>query len=367
MDHRSDTDSDKDLLIYSLHESLQIHKEIVERIQGDKEDYEERVEQERMVERAQYEKERERSQQVLEDQTHRFHRLESAYHSLMKEFEQRKQEYKRMESNFYSHVRSIRATDDDLSTVQPKIQQLLSNVNNFCMSMKSKIDRASATSFIFQHWPEKEAGIRQYMLSSDDDETDPLLDTVFITIFAEKLLFNLLVKHILDQPLHLGISVNESFADLDAWISKRNESWATRLRQQLSSLIVKQPNEEEALIEKAKEEVVQRIIDDLGYIYPKIKTETHDRKRITNIVNRAATLNMAIKGLEIRIQILNVEEGDTHFDSHLMKASAKGKPEGVVFLMITPAFVAKDENDPEHGFLIPSTVFCVEKKSDVTE
>lgn len=101
----SDTDSDKDLVITSLTESLQIHKEILERLHNEKQEFIANIEKERQSEREATEKEKELAQQALEEQMERYRRLESNYATVVKELEARKEEFKRMEANFYAHVR----------------------------------------------------------------------------------------------------------------------------------------------------------------------------------------------------------------------------------------------------------------------
>lgn len=101
----SDTDSDKDLVITSLTESLQIHKEILERLHNEKQEFIANIEKERQSEREATEKEKKQAQQALEEQMERYQRLEKAYTTVVKELEAKKEEFKRMEAKFYAHVR----------------------------------------------------------------------------------------------------------------------------------------------------------------------------------------------------------------------------------------------------------------------
>lgn len=354
LDSEKDTESDKDLIIHSLHESLHIHKEILERIQSEKEQYQSQVKQERQEEKESLENWRQASQQVLEEQHDRCQELEQNIALLKQELETKKEAYQKLEVNFYSYVKQIRVTDDDLSTIQPEISHLLSQLNNSCMGLKSKMDRQGGTDFVFQRWPDKVELIKKYMMPTGD-----LLDTSYITLFVEKYLINTLLIHVLDVPIHLGVSINDAFQELDDWMASRNKEWSNRLRQQVCALVIQQPADEEEQIQEAKDQLLKEIVSVLGSVYPALK---QDPKKIENLIQRASKLNLAVKGQEIKIERLPIEEGVTHFDSETMKATAKGKPNGIVFLAITPTFVARDELDNEHGFTVPGKVFCVEKE-----
>ncbi|KAI8642409.1 hypothetical protein BD408DRAFT_443456 [Parasitella parasitica] len=368
LDSQTDTDSDKDLIIHSLHESLHIHKEILERIQTEKERYQAQVEQEREEERKSLEDWRQVSQQVLEEQHDRCQELEQSISLLKQELESKKEAYQKLEVNFYSYVKQIRVTDDDLSTIQPEISHLLSQLNNTCMGLKSKMDKQGGTDFVFEYWSEKAELIKEYMMPSGD-----ILDPSYITLFVEKYLINTLLIHLLDVPIHLGVSINDAFQELDDWMASRNKEWSNRVRQQVCALVIQQPADEEKQIEEAKDQLLQKIASVLGPVYPVLKQdpETPERKqvvkKIENLIERASKLNLAVKGQEIKIERLPIEEGITHFDARTMKATAKGKPTGIVFLAITPTFVARDELDNEHGFTVPGKVFCVEPKQDASD
>lgn len=361
-DTQQDSDSDKDLIIHSLHESLHIHKEILERIQNEKELYEQHIEQERRLEQEKLENWKEMSERVLKEQGAQCHEMEMNIHRLRHELELKKEAYSKLEVNFYSYVKTIRVTDDDLSTIQPELQNLLSQLNNTCMGLKSKMDRQGGSDFVFQHWPDKADLIKKYMLPKDSQ--DGLLDTSYITLFVEKYLINTLLSNVIDVPIHLGISINDAFEQLDGWMSTRNKEWANRLRQQICALVVQKPGDEEDQIQKAKDALLHNIVSVLESVYPPLKS---DPKKIENLIQRASKLNLAIKGQEVKIECMPIEEGVTLFDSDTMKFTAKGKSDGIVFLTITPPFIARDELDAEHGFTVLGKVFCIEDTNESVE
>lgn len=362
----SDTDSDKDLVIHSLNESLHIHKEIMERIHAEKEAYVAHLNKERHDELEDIE----RTKQSLEEQMDRYNKLDAAYSALRRELDSRKDDYQRMEAKFYAHVKSIRATDDDLSTIQHEISHLSSQLNNLCMGLKAKMDIQAGSDFLLERYHDQRLLFKKYLVNSnkdDGDDSSMLLESRHITMFTEKLIMELLVEHIFDQPLHIGVSVNEAYDKVSTWMRKYNEDWAQRFRQQMSALLANQAQlqDERESIEQANADLVDVILQQLGHIYPELQNQAGDylkmqRKKIDTMVTRAARLNLAIKGQDIEIKHQDIAEGGVaEFDSALMKADGKGKPEGHVLFMISPPFLAIDPNDTHHGFIIHGKVFCI--------
>ncbi|ORZ24179.1 hypothetical protein BCR42DRAFT_365382 [Absidia repens] len=353
----SDTDSDKDLMIHSLNESLHIHKEIMEKIHAEKEAYVTQLGKQRQDELDDIE----RTKQTLEEQMDRYNKLDAAYSALRRELDARKDDYQRMEAKFYAHVKSIKATDDDLSTIQHEISHVSSQLNNLCMGLKAKMDNQAGSSFLLDRYSD-----HRQLLKNELDDTLFVLEPRHITMLTEKLIMEMLVEHIFDQPLHLGVSVNQAYDQVSHWMRRYNEDWAQRFRQQMSAILANQAqqHDERDGIELACKDLVDNILQQLGHIYPELQKQgdymNNQRKKIDNIVTRTARLNLAIKGQDIEIKHQHIQEGgQAEFDSTIMKADGKGKPDGQVLLVISPPFLAVDPNDSEHGFIIPGKVYCV--------
>lgn len=357
--------SDADLYITSLKESLLMHKEIVERIENEKEQYIETMTEKQQKERETYERELQSMQFELEQQRLEAERLRNAYESLQIELDKKKQEYNKMEANYYSYLRQIRATDDDLSTIQVEISQLLSQISNMCMSLRSKLNRKAGTEFVLQRWPDKADAIRKELLKIEDEkeeqesETSPELETGYLGLFVEKFIVETIIQRILLEPVHPGLSVNEAFNQLQGWMGKRNPEWSARLRQQMSALVVKQLDDEADSVKNAIDQIIQDLVEQITQLCGQTQKDAGVEKKIQNVISRAAKLNLAIKGQELPVTILSIEEGVAEFNGDQMKAASKGKSEGKVFAVITPPFTASDPADPEHGFVVPAKVLCL--------
>ncbi|KAI8889645.1 hypothetical protein K501DRAFT_282251 [Backusella circina FSU 941] len=363
MDLKGESESDKDLIIYSLNESLQIHKEIVERIQHEKDDLEEKYERERIHEKLELQRETLDIEDKQSEKKQELGKLEGIYQSLLNELELKKQDYKRMENKFQDYVKSIRATEDDLQTIRPEINQLLSQINNLCMSIKSKLvdhHRVSATNAFLELWPEKADLIKTHFKSEKEEENSDEefeLDSAILSLMTEKMMIDIIVQDILKTPIHPGVPINEAFENIHAWVDKRNTSWAARMKQQISAFVIRgQPTDEQ--VDKAKDDIVNKIMTQLDCVYPDLE-HNKVQKKVVSIVNKAAKLNLSIKCQEIPIEILPIEEG-VPFDERLMKSVMRTPQDATVSLMVSPLFVAKDPNndDEDHGFVIPSKVYC---------
>ncbi|KAI8074320.1 uncharacterized protein B0P05DRAFT_548097, partial [Gilbertella persicaria] len=270
MESEKESESDKDLIIHSLNESLHIHKEILERIQSEKESYQQQIEQEREQEKQKMEDWRQTAEYALEEQNNYCFELEQGIEKLRKELEAKKEDYRKLEIKFYSYVKQIRVTDDDLSTIQPEISHLLSQLNNTCMGLKSKMNREKGTQFVFERWQDRIDLIKKYMMPAEGSE---LLDTSYITFFVEKYLIETLLHHLMDVPIHLGVSINNDFEAVNDWMASRNKEWSNRLRQQVCALVIQQPGDEEARITEAKNQLLQEIVETLGPVYPSLKQD----------------------------------------------------------------------------------------------
>ncbi|KAI8071250.1 hypothetical protein BC940DRAFT_293966 [Gongronella butleri] len=338
-------DSDKDLHIRSLYESIEIHKQLVEQSQNEREEATDLYEG---------------AQQLLKEQQTSIEQLQNDNMKLNDELHTKRQEYKRMESNFYTHMCTIRATDDDLSTIQRKITNLFGQVANFSMGLRNQVDTDAGTSFIMERWPAMADWLRAHWV---DDQG--LLSAAQITVFTEKLIADTLIRRVFDEPVHLGASINHAFAQIDHWMRMRNKAdWSLRLRQQLTSLVAKQPLDDAEAIRATQDAIVDDILAEIAHMYTKLNDTT--RTKLTNQVQKASELSLAMHGQEASIRPLYVEEGVAAFDPELFKANNKGKEDGTIVMVIHPPFVADDpsvpsSDDHSDGFVVLGKVVCMQE------
>ncbi|KAI7887598.1 uncharacterized protein EV154DRAFT_520467 [Mucor mucedo] len=325
MDLKGESESDKDLIIYSLNESLQIHKEIVERTQNEKDDIEDQFEQERMN------RENERMQ-IVPRRDSELGQLQAIYDAVAAELEAKKLDYQRMESRFHSHVKKKSSETQDIQTIHTQLIRMLSQINNLCVSTIKKQN----TEYILNLFRDNTM-IQQHFVQEKD--------THFL---VEKYMMDIILKDIFSTSIHPGVSLNNSFGAIHDWIEKRNVSWAARLKQQISQF-VKQSDEQSVEIEQAKGQITSHVLDFLSRFYDNIHLL---EETVLCIVNEAFELNLLLKSQgEDTVQMMSISQG-TQYNSDIMTAVNEGDH---VLFVISPPFAANGVD----GFIIPAKVYCV--------
>lgn len=351
MDLKGESESDKDLIIYSLNESLQIHKEIVDRIEHEKEEMKRQFELEKQEEQKEFEKEKIQAEEEQLESKEKVNKLEAIYQALVKELEAKKLEYQRMESRFHSHIKDIRSKDSGLHSIKAQIVQLSDLVSDLCKPL-SLTATSNTLECFFQRWPD----MMEHYFENEE------LDTTTISLLTEKMLWESIMHDILQTPIHPGVFLNDSFGKIYNWVERRNTSWAARLRQQITAFLVN--NEEEESIEQHKNSIIQENLNQLYTIY-NIHIEEQKKslkKKWTKIVELAIKLNIDIKCQDNPpIEVLKIEEG-TLYNENTMKSYGEGD---IISFIVSPPFVAipilssSSSSDEDESFLIPAKVYCV--------
>ncbi|KAI8087590.1 uncharacterized protein B0P05DRAFT_531550 [Gilbertella persicaria] len=263
-------------------------------------------------------------------------------------FKERETEYAAIEHSFFEHTRAIRATDDDLSTIRDSFKLLKYSIARLIMTLNKKADKAKAATKFCQTWPHLP------ILDPTTQELEPSL----INVLAEKLVHEHLVKCVFTCPIYPGLKVNDAYFALFDWLQQHQSQFSVRLRQQMAAVVAKSRPESEIQQAAAKEKqlVAQKIYDDLAEIYHPFLRENDaavdEEKRyyakICDIVDKALKLTIAIRGQEVEIKTVTIEENNKQpFEEETM-TEVKGRNQGLVRFCICPTFMGGDR---EHGFL----------------
>lgn len=346
MNLTGESDSDKDLIIYSLNESLQIHKTIVEQIQAEKDDLETYYEQIKTESNLLIQKERQEFEQEQTNSINTLNRLEAMYQLLAKQIEAKKTEYRHMEDKFHSHLKQTRPGCGEESSTEDQIYAFLKYVQELCYHISTMATTTDASLF-FDRWPK--------MMNTYFEREAMTFGAV--TMLTQKMMTEILIDQVLQTAIHPGISLNSSFGQIHDWVEKRNKSWASRMKQQISAFVVKQSCEEEGhtIIEAAKNRVVQHLLQQLNVIYP--SDELDIQVQLTQLVDETAKLNLVLKCQEIGIE--NIDIGST-FNNQTMNSVMECQPgqetndKLIVACVLSPHFVASD-----HHIIVPAKVHCV--------
>jgi hypothetical protein len=275
-------------------------------------------------------------------------RLQSELFEAQRIFKEREVEYSAIEHSFFEHTRAIRATDDDLSTIRDSFKLLKYSIARLIMTLNKKADKAKAAEKFCQTWPNLP------ILDPTTNELEPS----FVNLLAEKLVHDHLVKLVFSCPIYPGLKVNEAYSALNAWLQQHQSQFSIRLRQQMAAVVAKSKAESEIqqAAQKEKQNVAKKIYDDLADIYhpflrendAAVEEEKRYYNKICDIVDKALKLTIAIRGQEVEITTVAIEEGSKQpFEEETM-TEVKGRTSGLVRFCICPTFMGGDR---EHGFL----------------
>jgi hypothetical protein len=295
-----------------------------------------------------------RLQAELDQETIRNKDLNNDLAQTKKQLQRREQEYARIEHNFFEHTKIIRATDDDLSTIRDSFKLLKYGITRLVMSLNKKADREKATDMFHAIWPNLPLA-----------ELGTPLEHGHINMLTEKLIHHHLTNLIFESPLYPGLHINGAYSEMSNWLRLHGSEFSTRLRQQLTAIIAKSKPETDIQQEAqtARSRILEKVYNDLADIYDPVIRESdaviQDGNggyygKIREIVDKSLKLSVAIRGQDVDITTLPIQEGEQMFDAETM-VEIKGKTEGKIKFCICPPFVG---GDGEHGFVEKGKVVC---------
>jgi hypothetical protein len=278
---------------------------------------------------------------------HEQRQTRQAYEQLAKEKQElqakldaRERDYQTMSKNYLEHVRLIRATDDDHSTIIDRLNQLKTFIEQMIRkaqgSRSCNLNRTAAIEYL-----------KSYGLLETFPIAEKNLEPFHINLFMESIVMNVLVSRFFDQPLCCVFDYNHGFTQIYDWMNSRNHSQAVRWRQQLCLMLT-----QDAETKSRQEKEVAMTADALTELITRVYNGSNEGLKIRDICNRAFDLSVAMTGIESVIKP-SVPPLSTPFDEEYMKSSLKSNPQGKVALVIFPAFKDKEEN-----FNIGPKVWC---------
>ncbi|GAB5592483.1 hypothetical protein Unana1_07383 [Umbelopsis nana] len=288
----------------------------------------------------------EESEQLREERDTDYERLQQRLEQVQIRLDAREQEYDRLQANFISHMRAIRATDDDLSTIRTKLANLHGSVSQFAMGLKKHIgDRTKAAKAFARFYPHLES-----WLTTKGQE----LEAPIIMQLTEKLVNDALIRVYVAPGLYPGIRINPAFKELSNWMLERGgDDAALRLKQQLCYFIARDKSPEtRSDIAAAHKSISDQLFSSLLEVYPSM--ESIMKSKIDKFIEKAFDLSLAIRGQEVEVKVLPIKEDDS-FDTRTMAPDFRGAAEGQIKLVICPPFEAIEG---DHGFLLPAKVIC---------
>lgn len=269
-----------------------------------------------------------------------YEQLVKEKHDLQAKLDARERDYQTMSKNYLEHVRLIRATDDDHSTIIDRLTQLKTFIEQMIRkaqgSRSCNLNRTAAIDYL-----------KSYGLLETFPVAEKNLEPFHINLFMESIVMNILVTRFFDQPLCCVFEYNKGFQQIYDWMNSRNHSQAVRWRQQLCLMLTQDPE-----IRNRQEKEVVVIAEALTELITNVYNSSNEGLKIRDICNRAFDLSVAMTGIDSVIKPFTPPL-NTPFDDEYMKSSLKSNPEGKIALVIFPAF-----KDQEENFNIGPKVWC---------
>lgn len=252
----------------------------------------------------------------------------------------RERDYEVMSKNYLEHVRLIRATDDDHSTIIDRLTQLKASIEHLVRKAQGSRSVNLNKEAAIEHF--KNSGLlEEFPIPADK------LEAFHLNLYMESVIMSTLVTRFFGKALSCIFSFNEGFKDIYDWMHSRNEKLAVRWRQQLCVMITQDPT-----TKLRQEEEVTAAATELSELLSKVYTNANELAKLKDLCNKAFELSIAMTAFESVISPETVALG-TAFDEENMGTSLKSNPEGKVALVIFPSFV-----DKERAFNIRSKVWC---------
>ncbi|KAI8637034.1 hypothetical protein BD408DRAFT_375839 [Parasitella parasitica] len=286
---------------------------------------------------------------------------------MQEKIKQRTHDMELLQSNYQAHLRSVRSSDDTQQTIAAKLQLLRQQIHSLASELLPQAEPQITTEKLSTLWLNLGASI---------DQLGKPLPPERIQMLTEKFMMDVLVQN-LNINVFPGLSCNSDFLVLQQWFDQNDSStfFATRLRQELSMLVV-QNNTEDGVgdIQQTWMKFVDRnwnhLYRGLQKAYPTYLVKKSDTtvseeamtraneysKKLRNLVEFTMTLGSAIKGQEVCITAVDVREGKQSFDGQLMD-DEDGQTKGTVAFCISPPFVVKISNRYEP--LLKGRVLCL--------
>ncbi|KAI9493172.1 hypothetical protein BDB00DRAFT_824677 [Zychaea mexicana] len=283
--------------------------------------------------------------------------LESRYHKLQHTLDAKEAELNRISANFHKHVMTIRATDDDFSTIRVKLTMLQSKISALPLSLKKyAADRTVITRYFTQCWPALMPTIDQL------SKKNGALDYNIICLFVEKLVTEELIASVYSSPIMIGLPTNDAFMQIKEYMEPHDRDWALRLRQQMCKLAVKSLNTNEAAakpIASAKNDVVERLTKKLSHIYSSSEGHQALVAKIAKFVDLACELSAAMHSQENPVDPIQLVEGEDKLNDELVvPQNGSADNATIVRVVVCPPFTASEKQDNDI-VLMKGKVICL--------
>ncbi|KAI8384002.1 hypothetical protein BD560DRAFT_364098, partial [Blakeslea trispora] len=271
---------------------------------------------------------------------------------------QRQNDMTVLENNYQAHLKSVRSSDDDIESIGQKILALLDQIRQLASQLVPHADPILTTEKLSTLW---------LNLGSSIERLGKPLSAPRLQMLVEKFMMDVLVQN-MNTNFFPGLTCNEAFVELQQWFEEYNvHLFSTRLRQELSMIIVQQKGNMGSDVQLSWQQAVDRhwshLYRGLQKAFPSFLAKkpadtpsaNEYSQQLRKLVEDAVMLGSAIKGQEVTITAVDVREGSQPLDSSLMD-DIDGQFSGTIAFCISPPFIVNTGD--QYKTLVKGKVLC---------
>ncbi|KAI8987744.1 hypothetical protein BDF20DRAFT_815436 [Mycotypha africana] len=266
----------------------------------------------------------------------------------------RQKDQRQLLDNYNEHVRSRRATNDDVASIHKKLLELKYNIKQLSAALvrNNDYDPMLTTQAISKFWVNLHDAIKRL--------GEPL-PPHRIQMLIEKFLMDVLVQN-MNYNAFTGLKISQPYTQLQMWFERYDPSFCTRLRQEIAKVVVLHdvPGSDVAQeIQKLNKRMYTSLYTSLLKAFPSIekndqqlqqqqqqKLDMNENKQqqhqysimLRSMVEQASHIGYAMRGQEVEIAAAAVGEGTEIFDSKTM-IDEDGQTSGIIQFCICPPFI----------------------------
>lgn len=282
---------------------------------------------------------------------------------------QRSHDMDLLENNYQAHLRSVRSSDDDPTSIGKKLLGLRERIHGLASELVPHAEPLTSEK-LSTLWINLGPSIQQLGTP---------LPPHRILMLTEKFMMDVLVQN-LNLHYFPGLSCGPELTQLQQWFEQNDSSshFSTRLQQEVTLLVAqnnqKAGEEVQEIWQKCADKNWTHLYKGLQKAYPTyLAKKTTDQKvideqtqanaiaygkKLRELVDYSMSLGSAIKGQEVSITAVDVREGVQPIDCSLMD-DVDGQTCGTVGFCISPPFVMRAAKGYEP--LIKGKVLCFQQ------
>ncbi|KAI8393416.1 uncharacterized protein BYT42DRAFT_506931 [Radiomyces spectabilis] len=275
--------------------------------------------------------------------------------------EKRTQDMKILQKNYTDHIRSMRATHDDLDSIVDKLHQLQNLISELAGQLLEHADPNVTPKALQTFWLNLHDAIDRLAVAGPDGNQ---LSPPRIKMLTEKFMMDVLVQN-LNSNVFPGLQVVDAYNQLQSWFETHDPAFSIRLRQEMALVVVAHStsdNDVHKLLHNAVQNNWKYLYGGLVKAYPFIyqhdKSEPVIRKhygaKVQVLVEQALALGFAIKSQEVDITAADIREGIQQFDPESM-IDIDDQTSGTIEFCISPPFAVIH---PAYRSLVKGRVLC---------